>query len=109
MFTESYAQLDIVALDGATFIAKHGNPGICPSDDWQLMSRQGKPGRRGETGERGPRGEKGDQGPPAVVPQFLGARIDEDYNLLRVLSDGSKEVMPLRPAFERYHNESGRE
>jgi len=48
-------------------------------------------------------------GPPAVVPQFLGSRIDENYNLVRVLSDGTKEVMPLRPAFERYHNESGRE
>jgi hypothetical protein len=44
-----------------------------------------------------------------VVPQFPGARIDEDYNLLRILSDGTKEILLLRPAFERHHNESGRE
>jgi hypothetical protein len=66
------------------------------------MSRQGKPGRKGATGERGMRGEKGDTGPPAVVPQFLGARINENYNLLRILSDGTKEILPLRPAFEPY-------
>jgi len=54
------------------------------------------------------RGEKGDTGPPAVIPQFVGASIDENYNLVRVLNDGTKEIMPLRPAFERYHNESGR-
>jgi hypothetical protein len=41
-----------------------------------------------------------------VVRQFLGARVDENYNLLRILSDGSKEIMPLRPAFERYHRET---
>jgi hypothetical protein len=75
-----YNRLDIVASDGASFIAKRDNPGLCPGDDWQLLSRQGKPGRRGETGERGPRGEKGDTGPPAA--QSLGARIDDNYNLL---------------------------
>ena len=106
---ERYAKLDIVACDGAAFIAKHDSPGMCPGEGWQLMSKQGKRGQRGETGERGPRGEKGDPGPPAVVPQFLGARIDEEYNLLRILSDGSKEIMPLRPAFEKYHSEAAGE
>jgi hypothetical protein len=102
----TYQALDVVALDGAAWISKCDSPGICPGQDWQMMSRQGKPGRHGETGERGPRGKKGDTGPPAVVPQFLGARVDENYNLLRILSDGSKEIMPLRPAFERYHCET---
>jgi hypothetical protein len=105
-FKERYVKLDVVALDGAAWVSRCDSPGICPGPDWQMMSRQGKPGRRGETGERGPRGEKGDTGPPAVVPQFLGARVDENYNLLRILSDGSKEIMPLRPAFERYHYET---
>jgi hypothetical protein len=40
------------------------------------------------------------------VPQFLGARIDENYNLLRILSDGTKEILPLRPAFEQFHQET---
>jgi hypothetical protein len=101
---ETYSQLDIVACDGAAFIARHDNPGICPGDGWQLMSRQGKPGRRGETGERGPRGEKGDVGPPAA--QFLGSRINENYDLLRILSDGTKEVLALRPAFEQFLRET---
>jgi hypothetical protein len=101
---ETYSQLDIVACDGASFISKRDDPGICPGDGWQLMSRQGKPGRRGETGERGPRGEKGDTGPPAA--QFLGSRIDENYNLLRILSDGTKEILELRPAFEQFLRET---
>jgi hypothetical protein len=50
---------------------------------------------------RGPRGE---QGPPVVVPQLIGSRINESYEL--VFSDSSKEVIPLRPAFERYHRET---
>jgi hypothetical protein len=57
-FHETYKQLDIVALDGAAFIAQHDNPSICPGDGWQLLSRS-PPGRRGETGQRGVRGEKG--------------------------------------------------
>ena len=73
------------------------------------MSRQGRPGRKGETGERGPRGEKGDTGPLAVAPQLVGSRISEAYELVLVYSDNSKQIVPLRPAFERYHNEVGRE
>ena len=47
-------------MDGAVFIAKCDNPGICPGDDRRLMSRQGKRDRKGEAGERGPKG--GDPG-----------------------------------------------
>ena len=64
---EKYERLDIVALDGAAFIACRDNPGICPGDGWQLLSRPGRPGRRGETGERGPRGEKGERGEPGAT------------------------------------------
>jgi hypothetical protein len=95
--------LDIVALDGASFIAKHDKPGICPGDGWQLLSRQGRPGREGE---RGPAGPKGDKGPPAVVPRLLSSKIDENYNLTILRSDDSLEIIPLREAFERYHSET---
>src|SRR5215475_14638438 len=44
---ETYKQLDIVVSDGAGFIAKHDNPGICPGEGWQLLSRQGRSGRNG--------------------------------------------------------------
>lgn len=60
---ETYRKLDIVAFDGAAFIAKRDNPGICPGDGWQLISRQGKVGRRGEKGATGERGPKGNEGP----------------------------------------------
>jgi hypothetical protein len=55
-------------------------------------------------GEAGPRGEKGDAGPPAA--KFLGSRIDENYNLLRILTDGTKETLALRPAFEQFIRET---
>ena len=102
---EEYFRLDIVACDGASFIAKRDHPGPCPGEDWQLMTRQGKPGRRGENGGIGPRGERGEEGPPAVVPKLVSSEIDENYNLIIVRSDDSREVIPLRPAFERYHSE----
>jgi hypothetical protein len=38
---EDYKMLDIVAMDGGAFIAKHHNPSICPGDGWQLLSPQG--------------------------------------------------------------------
>src|SRR5215831_14081172 len=60
---KTYAQLDVVAFDGASFIARKDDPGICPGTDWQLLSRQGKPGRRGES-IAGPHGEKGGKGEP---------------------------------------------
>jgi hypothetical protein len=62
-----YKKLDSVALDAAAFIARRDNPGICPGDGWQLLSRQGRPGRRGETGERGVRGEKDERSEPGAT------------------------------------------
>jgi hypothetical protein len=100
---ETYAKLDVVALDGAAWISRCDSPGVCPGPDWQLMSQQGKRGKPGQPGERGPHGEKGDTGPPAA--QFIGAKVNEKYELVRVLSDGTKEVMPLRPAFEQFFRE----
>jgi hypothetical protein len=47
---ETYKQLDIVACDGASFVATRDDPGLCPGENWQLLSRQGRPGRRGERG-----------------------------------------------------------
>ena len=46
---EVYQRLDIVAPDGAAFIAKKNAPGICPGSDWQMISRQGRQGKRDES------------------------------------------------------------
>jgi hypothetical protein len=70
------------------------------------LSRQGKPGRRGGTGERGPRSDKG---PPALVPRFVSSEIDGNYNLIILRSDGAREIIPLRAAFERYHTETSKQ
>jgi hypothetical protein len=43
---EIYKALDIVALDGGSFIAKKDNPGPCPGAGWQLIASQGKRGER---------------------------------------------------------------
>ena len=103
---ESYAKLDVVALDGAAFIAKHDNPGVCPGNGWQLMSKQGRQGRPGQPGERGIRGEKGEKGDPSEPgPRSVSSELDDNYNLIRTMSDGSRDVIPLRAAFEKYHRE----
>ena len=65
---ESYRALDIVALNGGSFIARKDDPGPCPGDGWQLLASQGRNGKAGETGPRGelgPRGPRGDKGEPA--------------------------------------------
>jgi hypothetical protein len=41
-----YARLDIVALNGSSFIARKDQPGPCPGEDWQLIVSVGKQGRR---------------------------------------------------------------
>ncbi|MGD9924216.1 MAG: hypothetical protein AB7V13_22665 [Pseudorhodoplanes sp.] len=48
--TRQYARLAVVALGGASFIAKYNNPGPCPGDGWQLFCSQGKAGKPGPRG-----------------------------------------------------------
>jgi hypothetical protein len=99
---ETYKQLDIVVSDGAAFIAKHDNPGICPGDGWQLLSRQGRPGRKGETGERGRRGERGEKG--EIGPSIVSWQIDrERYRASPLMSNGTVgPMLELRPLFEQF-------
>ena len=47
---EIYQALDVVALNGASFVARCDNPETCPGEGWQLIAAQGK---RGNPGERG--------------------------------------------------------
>jgi hypothetical protein len=104
---ERYERLDIVALDGAAFIARRGNPGICTGDDWQLMSRQGRPGRHGEAGVRGPRGEKGEKGEPGAT--VVSWQLDREcYRVSPLMSDGKVgPMLELRGLFEQFLAEVG--
>ena len=87
-----YRELDWVAMNGATFVAKRDNPGPCPGDGWQMIAGQGKAGKPGERGPVGPKGERGEPG-PAV------ASIDtDDEGLITVKNaDGSIATCDLYP------------
>jgi hypothetical protein len=96
---EGYTRLDIVALNGGAFIARHDDPGDCPGEDWQLMSAPGKRGRQG------PRGERGERGPPVIESW----KLDPEHYLLTPILQGGYEGPPvsLRLFFAQYHEECG--
>lgn len=54
---DEYSAGDVVALDGASFVARKNSPGECPGPGWQLLARQGQRGVVGPKGERGPAGK----------------------------------------------------
>jgi len=89
----SYRALDVVALNGGSFVARIDNPGACPGDGWQLLTRQGKPGDKGD------RGPKGDRGDPGHAPVALAIN-DEGLLTLR-LADGSTVTCDLYPLLTR--------
>jgi len=108
LFTEneSYGRLDIVALNGSSFIAKKNDPGPCPGAGWQLLVSQGKSGQRGE---RGIQGERGERGLPGVsAPTIIDWQIDRaTYTATPILSDGREgKSLPLRPLFEQFQIEA---
>ena len=102
-----YARLDIVALDGTTFIARKDDPGVCSGEGWQLMSTRGKPGIKGPPGERGERGGKGDPG--AAAPTILAWKVErESYTVTPIMSDASEvPAIEMRALFEQFHDERG--
>ena len=104
--TETYSKLDIVALDGSSFIARKDKPGICPGDDWQMITSRGKPGKQGDRGAKGDRGDKGAPGEP--TPTIIGWKINrEEYTITPIVSDGSKLApIKLRELFEQFQIET---
>jgi hypothetical protein len=99
---EVYRALDIVALNGSSFVAKKDDPGPCPGAGWQLLVSQGKAGPKGERGERGLQG-------PSGVPVFIaGWQIDRNnYTAVPVMSDGREgPPLELRSLFDQFHMET---
>jgi hypothetical protein len=83
---QKYQRLDIVAMDGASFIARRDNPGIPgDGDGWQLLARQGRGGRKGERGRPGDKGEKGAPGRSLVSWQIDRTK----YRASPLWSDGT--------------------
>jgi hypothetical protein len=133
---KKYAQLDVVEYDGAGYVARRDDPGLCPGDGWQLLASRGRagdkgepgpPGERGEPGpsgkkgesgeqgESGPRGERGEPGPPGrrgergeATPTIVSWQIDRaHYRAIPTMSDGEPGApLDLRPLFETYHVET---
>lgn len=84
----AYRALNIVALNGGSFIAKHDEPGPCPGDGWQLIASQGKRGLPGE-------GTRGDPGRPG--PSVRTIEIDDQGMLTLINADGTKVECDLYP------------
>src|SRR5262249_9614753 len=104
---EKYQRLDIVTYDGASYIARRDDPGICPSGGWQLLSGKGSRGRPGEVGPRGEKGNKGARGEAA--PTIISWAVDGvHYRAIPTMSNGKPGApLDLRPLFEAYHVEAG--
>jgi hypothetical protein len=98
----SYRRLDVVALNGGSFVALKDAPGPCPGPGWQLIASQGKRGAAGEKGERGPKGDAGASG--ATIVSW---KIDrERYVATPIMSDGSEgPLLELRGLFEQFFSE----
>jgi hypothetical protein len=84
---ETYEALDVVMLNGSSFIATRDLPGVCPGDGWQLWASRGSRGERGETGLRGAPGARGDRGEAA--PGIVALTVEADTVLTLTLADGS--------------------
>jgi hypothetical protein len=93
---EKYSQLDVVALNGGSFVARRSDPGICPGDRWQAIAFQGKKGSAGPKGDRGERGRTG--------ASFTAWALDvTNYRAIPFTNDGLVgPVLDLRPFFEQY-------
>jgi hypothetical protein len=94
-----YGQLDVVALNGSSFIALRDAPGACPGANWQLVA---------SCGRRGPKGERGEHGRVATIVSW---QIDRStYVATPILSDGSEGApLQLRELFHRGHLDIERE
>jgi hypothetical protein len=97
-----YQRLDIVALNGGSFIALKDAPGPCPGSGWQLLAGPGKRGAAGEKGERGSSGPQGDPGSSGAT--IRDWKIDRArYVATPVMSDGSEGPrLELRGLFEQF-------
>jgi len=101
-----YRRMNIVALNGGTFVALKDEPGACPGVDWQMMASAG---RRGERGFKGDRGDRGPQGLPAESSNgIISWNVDEkSFSVTPIMINGSEgAVLDLRPLFERFLSET---
>jgi hypothetical protein len=99
---ENYRALDVVALNGGSFIAVKDDPGAIPGEGWRQLCQRGKAGPPGPPGEKGDRGAEGKRGASLIDVTV------KDFDLILTMSDGDVTVVSLRPLFERCHEEVAR-
>jgi hypothetical protein len=104
-----YHYLDVVMVNGSSFVALKDAPGPCPGDDWQLLASRGSRGHRGPSGERGLMGLRGERGAAALT--IRDWQIDRSrYVATPVMSDGSTgPALELRGLFEQFFAETSYE
>jgi len=96
---DTYAHLDVVAYNGASFAARKSAPGLCPGPDWQLLAKIGKRGPPGARGIMGIRGERGEAAAAIHAWEIDRAR----YTATPIMSDGSRgPLLELRALFEQF-------
>lgn len=86
---DEYRSLDVVALNGGSFVALNDDPGECPGAGWQLLAGGGSRGKPGEAGR------KGDPGPAG--PGIVGTQVGDDGVVSIRQSDGSVVKIDLYP------------
>ena len=112
---QDYDRLDIVTLEGSSYIARQDGPGPCPGNGWRILASagptgpQGVSGTKGDRGLPGPTGEIGPQGKPG--PSIDGWRIETaSYSVFPVMSGGKHgPALELRALFEQFVDEVGRD
>jgi hypothetical protein len=99
---EEYKHLDVVMVNGSSFVALKDHPGPCPGDGWHLLASRGSRGSRGERGFAGLMGLRGARGEAA--PTIRSWEIDRvRYTATPVMSDGFRgSPLELRALFEQF-------
>ena len=79
-----YEELDVVTLNGSSFLARQDDPGPCPGPGWQLLASAGGRGKKGDPGER--------RADSATVAALF---MDDDEFLTLTMSDGTEHRADL--------------
>jgi hypothetical protein len=115
-----YNRLDVVAFNGASWVAKEDRPGDLPGPNWQLLSAAGK---RGVAGERGPPGPAGPaprwtgaqfshrgmeiETSAGPIPLFKSVNVDRESFAIRfIAADDSTLTISLLPLFEEFQRQT---
>jgi hypothetical protein len=99
---EEYRHLDVVIVNGSSFVALRDRPGPCPGEDWHLLASRGSRGSRGERGLAGLTGARGEPG--ADAPTIVDWHVDKaTYRATPVMSNGKLgAVLDLHGLFEQF-------